>query len=364
MKVHQIVPYLGSGEPISSQALAIDEVLRSWGVASQIYAYNMDDFGRQHAVYDSEYRKVMHEGEGDILIYHYALFCENYRLFVESRHRKVLVYHNITPEGFYKDYHFGSFFLCRLGRQYLRELGEYDLALADSEYNRRELLGMGFEEEKSAVLPIYPPLDYLEEAEEDPLLARSLNDGKTNLLSVGRVVPNKRIEDVIKLFACYHHGVNATSRLIVAGFMLYTYYEALISLVRRLGLEGRVHFLGRVSDAQLKACYRGCQYYISMSEHEGFSTPLLESFHFGLVVLAYDAGAVPETMGGAGVLFAEKEYPLMAELLDRLERDTLLRERVIAAQRERLGDFSRENFTRNLARVLAELLPLPEGVGN
>ena len=121
MKVHQIVPYLGSGEPISSQALAIDEVLRSWGIASQVYAYNMDDFGRRHAVYDSEYRKVMHEGDGDVLIYHYALFCENYQLFTASRHRKVLVYHNITPEDFYAGYHFESYFLCRLGRQYLRE---------------------------------------------------------------------------------------------------------------------------------------------------------------------------------------------------------------------------------------------------
>jgi len=362
MKVHQIVPYLGGGEPISSQALAIHEVLRSWGVESRLYAYNMDDFGRQYAQYDSEYGKVLHQDHDDLLIYHYALYCENYRLFQRSRHRKVLVYHNITPQDFYKDYHFGSFFLCRLGRRYLRELGDYDLALADSEYNRRELLEMGFTEEKSAVLPIYPPLDYLEAVEEDAALARWLADGKTNLLSVGRVVPNKRIEDVIKLFACYHHGVNAESRLVIAGFMLSSYYAALASLVKSLGLEGRVHFLGRVSDAQLRACYRGCRYYVSMSEHEGFSTPLLESFHFGLVVLAYDAGAVPETMGGTGILFREKDYPLLAELIDRLERDPMLRGRVTAAQRERLGDFSKENFSRNLRRVLTDILPLAEEV--
>lgn len=334
-------------------------MLTSWGIESRLYAYNMDEFGRQFAAYDSEYRKVMHEGEGDVLLYHYALYCENYRLFLQSRHRKALVYHNITPQEFYKDYHYGSFFLCRLGRRYLQELTDCDLALADSEFNRGELVQMGFAEDRSDVLPIYPPLDYLEAVEDDPALARWLGDGKTNLLCVGRVVPNKRVEDAIKLFACYHHGVNAESRLVVAGFMLNTYYAALVSLVKSLGLEGRVHFLGRVSDAQLRACYRGCHYYVSMSEHEGFSTPLLESFHFGLVVLAYKAGAVPETMGGAGILFEEKDYPLLAELLDRLERDTLLTERVLAAQRERLGHFNRENFAKNLGRVLERLPQAP-----
>lgn len=358
VRVHQVLPWLGGGEPISSQALAIHEVLTSWGVESCLYAYNMDDFGRRFAAYDGEYRKVMHDGSDDVLLYHYALYCENYGLFRETGHRKALVYHNITPPDFYRDYHFGSFFLCRLGRDHLREFADCDLALADSEYNRRELVQMGFAPERSDVLPIQPPLEYLE-ADEDPALARWLGDGKTNLLCVGRVVPNKKIEDAIRLFACYHHGVNAHSRLVVAGFMLKSYYAALAALVKSLGLEGSVHFLGRVSDAQLAACYRGCRYYISTSEHEGFSTPLLESFHFGLVVLAYDAGAVPETMGGSGILFTEKDYPLLAELLDRLERDSLLRERVIAAQRERLADFSRESFARHLERVLARLLAAP-----
>lgn len=354
--MHQVLPWLGSGEPISSQALAIHDVLESWGVESRLYAYNMDDLGRRFAAYDSEYRKVMHEGGDDVLLYHYALYCENYRLFQETQHRKVLVYHNITSQEYYRDYHFGSFFLCRLGRDHLPQLADCDLALADSEFNRRELVEMGFVAEMSGVLPIYPPLDYLEAVEADPALARWLGDGKTNLLCVGRVVPNKKIEDAIKLFACYHHGVNAESRLVVAGFALKTYYAALVALAGSLGVEGRVHFLGRVSDAQLKACYGGCRYYISTSEHEGFSTPLLESFHFGLPVLAYEAGAVPETMGGAGILFGEKDYPLLAELLDRLERDTLLRERVLAAQAERLEDFSRKNFALRLERVLAGLL--------
>ena len=100
-----------------------------------------------------------------------------------------------------------------------------------------------------------------------------------------------------------------------------------------------------------------------MSEHEGFCVPLLESFHFGLPVLAYAAGAVPETMGGAGVLFTTKDFPLLAELLERLGRDAFLRERITAAQRERLSEFSGESFAARLWEVLRMFTAAPAVVG-
>ncbi len=95
-----------------------------------------------------------------------------------------------------------------------------------------------------------------------------------------------------------------------------------------------------------------------MSEHEGFCVPPLEAFHFDLPVLAYAAGAVPETMGGAGVIFTDKNYPKLAEFLDRLARDTGLRERIVAAQRERLRCFGSGVLAAGLREVLQGLVPL------
>jgi glycosyltransferase involved in cell wall biosynthesis len=248
--------------------------------------------------------------------------------------------------------------MCRRGRDLLPRLAHCYLALGDSDFNRRELVEAGFAEEITGVLPINPPLDKLDAVSEDRDLLRHLSDGKVNLLFVGRVVPNKKVEDIIKLFCCYHRGVNARSRLLVVGSQLNTYYSALVSLMRRMGVEDRVYFTGKVSDAILKACYMASHFYISMSEHEGFCVPLLEAFHFDLPVLAYAAGAVPETMAASGVLFLEKDYPLLAELLDRLERDALLRERVLAAQRERLTDYRSSNFAVALRRALGGVLAL------
>ena len=357
MRVHQIVPRLDAGDAVSNQALAIHKLVTRWGFESHVYANGMDEFGKRVASYDHTYREFMSE-TGDLLIYHYSIYCGNYRYYLESRNRKVLIYHNITPAGFYERFYPAAADLCRMGRDLIPQLAVCDLALGDSDFNRRELVEAGFPEEITGVLPINPPLDKLDGVEEDEEFSRRLRDGKLNFLFVGRVVPNKCIEDIVKLFYCYHRGINAASRLVVAGSLLNTYYSALLSLARRMGIADRVHFLGKVSDSRLKSCYLRSHYYVSMSEHEGFCVPLLESFHFGLPVLAYAAGAVPETMGDAGVLFTGKDYALLAELVERLERDAFLRERITAAQRQRLGDFDSHSFELALRRTLGSLLGL------
>jgi glycosyltransferase involved in cell wall biosynthesis len=362
VRVHQIVPRMDAGDAVSNQA--IHRLVTEWGFESRIYANGMDEFGKRVASYDHTYNEFAGE-ESDLLIYHYSIYCGNYRHYVESRNRKVLIYHNITPAEFYERFYPAAADLCRMGRDLIPQLATCDLALGDSDFNRRELVEAGFPAEKTGVLPINPPLDKLDSVEEDEEFSRRLQDGKTNLLFVGRIVPNKKVEDILKLFYCYHRGINAASRLVVAGSLLNTYYSALLSLARRMGVDDRVHFLGKISDSRLKSCYLHSHYYVSMSEHEGFCVPLLEAFHFDLPVLAYAAGAVPETMGGAGILFNAKDYPLLAELVDRMERDVLLRERTIAAQRERLVYFDNFSFERALRGTIGGMLglePVPDEV--
>ncbi len=359
MRVHQIVPRLDAGDAVSNQALCIHKLLTEWGFESRIFANGMDEYGKTYAAYDHHYREFM-GNKDDLVIFHLAIYCGSYQMFLESRNRKVLIYHNITPPEFYECFYPEAAHLCRLGKGLLPQLAEVDLALGDSDFNRREMVAAGFVEAKTGVLPINPPLDKLDGIEEDEAFLQQLGDGKVNMLFVGRVVPNKRVEDIVKLFYCYHRGINARSRLIVAGSLLNTYYSALLSMAQRMGIQDRVHFLGKISDARLKSCYLGSHYYVSMSEHEGFCVPLLEAFHFDVPVLAYAAGAVPETMGGAGVIFDEKDYALLAELVDRLERDGFMRERLLESQRLRLQDFDSPLFEASLRRALGGLLGLVE----
>jgi glycosyltransferase involved in cell wall biosynthesis len=357
VRVHQIVPRLDAGDAVSNHALGIHRLLSEWGFETRIFANGMDEYGKRIASYEKFYREFMDDRD-DLLIYHYSIYCGNYEMFLETKNRKVLIYHNITPAEFYNIFYPEAANLCRMGRDLLPRLKDCDLALGDSDFNRREMVAAGFPEEKTGVLPINPPMGRLDAVEQDADFDRMLGDGRVNFLFVGRVVPNKKVEDIIKLFYCYNRGINANSRLVVAGTLLSTYYSALLSLVQRMGMEDRVFFLGKISDSRLKSCYMAADYYISMSEHEGFCVPIVEAFHFGVPVLAYAAGAVPETMGGAGILFTDKDYPLLADFVDRLGRDAGLREKVVAAQRERLADFDDAAFARSLRSALGGILGL------
>jgi len=127
------------------------------------------------------------------------------------------------------------------------------------------------------------------------------------------------------------------------------------SLARVLDLK-EVHITGSVNDEQLFAYYRVASVFVSMSEHEGFCLPLLESMYFGLPVVAYAGAAVPWTMGGSGVLFKEKDLPLVAGLIDCLQKNERWREEVLAGQRRRLASFSRHRLQEQLLGLLSNWL--------
>ena len=106
-------------------------------------------------------------------------------------------------------------------------------------------------------------------------------------------------------------------------------------------------------DEDLAAFYRWADVYVSLSEHEGFCVPLVEAMAADVPVLAYAAGAVPETLGGAGVLFAPKDLEFAAEMLGTLVYDHAVRTSIIEGQRRRLADFAPGRIERRLMEVIA-----------
>ena len=97
-----------------------------------------------------------------------------------------------------------------------------------------------------------------------------------------------------------------------------------------------------VDFADLISYYMLADVFLCMSEHEGFSVPLIESMHFGIPIIAYNSTAVPYTMSGAGILVNRKCYPEIAEMINLVVTDEKLRERIIAKQNTRLKDLSYE----------------------
>src|SRR5439155_4180405 len=129
-------------------------------------------------------------------------------------------------------------------------------------------------------------------------------------LIVGRIAPNKKIEDIIRLAEVYKRYVDAYYRFIFVGRfdVVPRYYSMIRALMAEYRLlDDRFVFTGPISDEELAVYYRHAAVYVSLSEHEGFGVPLVEAMAAGVPVLAYGAAAVPDTLGGAGIQFAPKD---------------------------------------------------------
>jgi glycosyltransferase involved in cell wall biosynthesis len=212
---------------------------------------------------------------------------------------------------------------------------------------------MGFA--PTGVFPIAIDLERITHAPRRPALERILGDGLINFLFVGRIVPNKRIEDHIRLAEVYKRYVDAYYRFIFVGRYdgVPAYYAQIRALVHEYDmLADRFWFTGPVPDADLAAFYRWADVYVSLSDHEGFCVPLVEAMAADVPVLAHAAGAVPETLGGAGMLLAPKDLEVAAELLAMLVYDRPVRDAVIAGQRRRLRDFAPARLEEELRGLL------------
>ena len=351
MRVHQWVPAAHKGDAIGDSARRVRDLLRAMGHDSEIFALSIDDDLRHdiRPFADSSSR------QGDVTIFHFALPSPMTRAFAALPHGRVLQYHNVTPARFFSPYAPGLFRLASIAREELATLAPAtDLALGDSPYNRQELDEIGFS--RTGVMPIAVDTDRLTNAPRQPVLEEILDDGLVNFLFVGRIAPNKKIEDHIRLAEQYKRYIDAYYRFIFVGRydVVPRYYAAIRSMLAEYKmLEDRFIFTGPVPDAELAAYYRASSVYISLSEHEGFCVPLVEAMAMDVPVLAYSAAAVPDTLAGAGVQFAPKDLEYVAELLGLLAFEASPREEVVAGQRRRLKDFGEPAIRQGLASVLS-----------
>jgi L-malate glycosyltransferase len=351
MTVNQWVPAAHRGDAIGDSARRVRTLLRELGHESQIYALTVDEelAGDVHP-FDHALAR-----QGDVTIFHYALPSTMTEAFATLRRGRILQYHNVTPPQFFADYDAAIFRLATLGRQEIQQLaGRTDVALGDSEFNRRELETFGFQH--TGVFPIAVDLDRIRTGVVQPALETVLSDGLMNFLFVGRIAPNKKIEDHIRLAEHYKRYVDTEYRFIFVGKTdgVPRYYNAVRALVAEYRMpEDRFIFTGPVSDEDLVTYYRAAHVYVSLSEHEGFCVPLLEAMAADVPVLAYASTAVPDTLGGAGIQFAPKDLEFAAELLGELAYNDELRAQVISRQRRRLADFGDARLRVELTRILS-----------
>ncbi len=345
MRVDQWVPAYHRGDAIGDEAAELRDFFRTHGFQSEIYCLSRDRGLEGESRLFSEFPRP---SAGDLTILHFALPSPLTRALREVPGKKGVIHHNVTPARFFAGHDPEIARIAALGRTELDSLKDaVDLAWADSEFNRLELVELGFREPR--VLPLF--IDFARYDKPFSRFAYDLfRDERINILFVGRVAPNKRIEHLIKTAFYFKKFVSPLVRLIVVGKTntFPKYYESCARMADEFHLKpDEARFLGHVPDAELFALYRAADVFLSLSEHEGFCLPLVESMIFDLPVIALGATAVPGTLGGAGILLDRFRPDETAELVGLLARDEALRRTLVESDRRRLADFKsfpRETF--------------------
>lgn len=353
MQIHQFHPTVSYGDATSNQILSLQVLLRRLG-------YHSETFCEQVPIhFDGRTRQITQYGRysspENVLLLHFSLGYSTAVLDWLGRvpDRKVLIYHNITPHTYFAGINEVYREAAQVGREQLTHLSVLtEAGWGVSTFNCQELAERGWT--RLGTLPIiFDPRRYA--VPPDRTEIERWRHG-INVLFVGRISPNKRFEDLILVFYHLKRFVRPDARLLLVGSAhgMEPYLEFLQALVKRLGLSD-VIFTGHVSTAQLVAYYQSARVYLSMSEHEGFGVPLLESMHFGVPIVAYSAAAVPEALGGSGMLVKDKDYPAIAELIGLLVEDENLRTQIVARQRERLQHFLPDKVEQQLRERLRDL---------
>jgi glycosyltransferase involved in cell wall biosynthesis len=348
MQVNQILPALSYGDAVSNHAIEIKKILNENGYNSNIYAKYIDSAVSQFAKPLSDYR----EDPVNVVIYHFALAGLDVTEFVKKLpEQKVLIYHNITPAEYFRDIDDTLYHLCLRGRDEFRDLSAYiQLGLGISRYNEMEMIDVGYKE--TDILPIIINLERFGQ-ESHRGFHPNQNERIINIIFVGRLSPNKKQEDIVKVFHIYNKFINSSSHLYLVGSeQIYSYASEITTLLKFLELEEHVTITGKVDDRDLSKYYKLADIFLCMSEHEGFCVPLIEAMHFGIPILAYNSSAIPYTLGNAGILINNKNYIEIAEMIDLLIKDATLCRRVVETQNERLKDFKRERVAKQLIATL------------
>lgn len=353
MRVDQLVPAFHRGDAIGDTAFYMKKFFLSKGLQSEIYCLSRDRGLEKSSRLYSEYPSP---DPSDITILHFALPSPLTKALVRSPSQKVIIYHNLTPHEFFTGFSQEMERISRIGREELKSLVPHvKLALADSEFNRRELIEFGFQ--KTEVFPLF--IDF--EKYNRPInrfFYTLFDDERINILFVGRIVPNKKIEDLIRVVFTYKKYVSPLVRLIVVGKVssLPEYFQSLVRLADEFYLQPEeIRFTGHIPDEEMFALYKVADVFLSLSEHEGFGLPFIESMVFDLPIIAYDCTAVPYTLDGAGILIRDKRVEYVTELIDIVSHDEGVRKKIIQGQRQRLRDFKKIDNRDFLVRVISEL---------
>jgi glycosyltransferase involved in cell wall biosynthesis len=348
--IHQFTPVMAMGDGVSGSLLLTRALLRSLGYSSDIYAYKMADELEPGVIPLNQF----HSNSCDLLLVHHSMGHDLEDWLKSTTCQRILVYHNITPSLYFhpdsSEYQYSI-----KGRQQLAQWkGLFSGAISVSPYNRAELEDVGYT--NPVVIPLLVDSTRFDGAVEPPDPSWRLRADESLIVSVGRLVENKRQHLLLEAFwhlkKMYHH--RALRLVLVGGVTSPVYYHQLLARICELGLEQEVTFTGKCSDGQLRWLYNNSRLMWCASEHEGFCIPLVEANFFSLPVISFASSNIPDTLGESGMLLNEANPMAMACATATVFEDAKLEKKLVSAGTGNLLRYSVDSLLPLLRNYLEE----------
>lgn len=354
-KTYILTNALDWGDAVSTHCILLKSLGEKRGAEVRLVAQHADP--RVGSMRDCSPDWLLKEAKSDDLLVH-QMFNETELMDLVEQFPgpRVMMYHNITPPEFFET---GDpvAVSCANGLKQVRAASEcYSLALGMTEFSRRDLANYGYE--RTGVFPLLVDLEGLSRRPANRLLLYQNKPADFVLLFVGRVAPNKKIEDLLRLVAeCRRQGAHVFLRVVGNLRQHPGYVKRLGDHASELKLVWGRHFefCGKVPEEDLIAYYRTADAFVTMSEHEGFCAPLVEAMGFDLPVFYFDAGGCREAAGEGGVGFRTKDFSKIASRILSVLGDEEERRDVLRRQASRLKEVSLERQEERVAHLFDEL---------
>jgi L-malate glycosyltransferase len=335
--VHQLLCAAGPVDAVTNQGLAWRRVFSSWGWGGSDFAEVLAPGMDRRAVRPL---KEFDPAPPDSVVVHYSGYSPRVDRLLDLPNPSLVISHNITPARYFWAHEPVEGVRCSLAPAQLASMAaRADRVAGVSRFNAGDL------GERATVIPIL--------FDRARLPAPAAPAGPPTVLFVGRLVPHKRQDLVLRAFARYRERHAPDARLVLVGVPITPDFAEDLRAQAESLAPGAVTIESGIPAERLWEHYRSAHAFLCLSEHEGFCIPLLEAFHFEVPVIARPVGGIPEVVGDAGILLAPQDgLDVVAELLHLCVSDGELRASLAARAAARLAEFDSE---RVKAKMRAEV---------
>ena len=346
--IYQIYGGLVLGEGVGKIIISLSDFLTRHGLQNYIAVKMVDEKIKLGNIKIWKRLEDLNLQKDDIVIYHLSNGATlNYEIEMLCC-KKILFFQNVTPPHFFRGIDETKMRQCLWGKYDAEQtLGNYMKAFTLSEFSKQDLVSYGWNADDIAAIPMIGGSN-----EYSHSTVKRTTANTKNFLFVGRIVPNKKIEDIIRIFAYYRKNIDDDVKLYLVGDTpIEKYYEYLLNYIDKNEIHN-IEFLRHVSDSNLERMYGNADIFLFMSEHEGFGIPLVEAMGHGVPVVAYNAAAVPDALNGAGVLVDNKDEKKVCSEIKRLLNDYSYRAEIIGKQIERIKELLFETYEDKVMELI------------